>query len=145
MTRPPHAAAFQALNARLTVPSTESWADRAYPDAAPANKTRPYALYWSIGGGYLPSRTGLRQAEIVLGVKVVANTRAAAVDGAGRLHDLLDGKGSLEADTPLNAGNDWNILTATVEGTPITLRETVDGAPVFHEGIRLRLFMEERP
>src|SRR5690606_14108139 len=63
MNRPPQAAAFQALNTRLTVPSTESWADRAYPDAAPANKTRPYALYWSIGGGYLPSRTGLRQAE----------------------------------------------------------------------------------
>lgn len=145
MTRPPHAAAFQALNTRLTVPAAEIWADRAYPTAAPANKARPYALYWQIGGGYLPSAGGLQRAEIVLGVKAVANTLAAAFDASGRLYDLLHNQGALETDTPLNAGDDWQILTSTVEGTPISLREMVDGVPVFHEGIRLRLFMEERP
>jgi hypothetical protein len=144
MTRPPHAAAFQAFNARLTVPNTEVWSVRAYPGVAPASTPRPYTLYWQIGGGYLPSR-GLLRAEIVIGVKTVANTLAVAFDAAGRLHDLLHDQGVLETDTPLNGGDDWNILTSTVEGTPISLRETVDGVPVFHEGLRLRLFMEERP
>lgn len=144
MTRLPHAAIFQALHSRLTTPASAPWGDRAYPVSAPAHKVRPYALYWQIGGGYRSSQTGRRQAEMVVGLKVVGNTLAAAFDGAAALFTRLDGQGELEADTPLNGGDDWAILTSTVEGSPITLREMVDGAPVFHEGFRLRLFMEER-
>jgi hypothetical protein len=145
MTRPPLAAVFQALHTRLTSPATEPWGTRAFPTLAPAGAARPYVVYWHIGGGLLPAR-GQMRANVLVGVKVVAPTLGQAFVAAGRLTDLLHDTGTHDtSDTPLNGGDDWSILTATVEQPAISMREEVDGVPVFHEGIRLRLFLEERP
>lgn len=135
------AALYRAVKTRLVAVTTHVWATRAYPDLAPANTARPYAIYAWAGGGELNAIVA-QDAEIVLTVKVVAETLATAFTGAGEISALLNDV-RLTGALALDGGSDWDILTCTQEQA-VHLVENVDGVWLYHEGHRFRVRMERK-
>lgn len=133
-------ALYQAVFTRLAVDHpTEDWGDRVYPDLAPSGSEKPYVIYWWLGGGEL-NQSVVRDAEIVLGVKVVALELVQAFTLAGRLGELLN-DADRSSSKALDAGAEWVVQHTMQEGA-VHLVEQVDGTWVYHEGFRLRCRME---
>lgn len=140
--RPARAAAYQAIVARCSSPS-ELWGGRVFRTRAPAGTARPYVVFFHAGGGARNDIQNKRDANLLLTVRVAANSLPVALEGAGRLAELLDNAGRFDvSDNPLNGGDDWLIQTSTAEDD-ISFDELVDGGVVYHEGFQLRLIMEE--
>lgn len=133
------AALFKAVYDRLTADPGEVWGDRVFPDRAVDGTAKPLVIFWWLGGGELNSVVR-PDAEIVLGVKVVAPTQAQAFALAGRLSALLN-DADRGSDQALDGGDAWLILHTMQEGA-IHLVEDVDGSWIYHDGFRLRVRME---
>lgn len=124
---------MRAIVNRLAAPG-EMWGVRVWPDRAPANPVRPYALYFINSGG---ENNRVREADAAFGVtiKCVADTMAQSMQGAARLAELLNDCGTQDiGDDPLDAGLDWVITTIT-QGRLVHLVEDFGNVePVYHDG-----------
>lgn len=138
MAEPALAAIYRAVRQRLTA-SAELWGQQVYPDQAPGGVERPYVVYFWSGGGELNAIVG-QDAEIVLTVKVVADSLAQAFTGAGRISALLNDADGASA-SPLNGGTDWTIIHVQQEQV-VHLVETVNTTQIYHEGARFRFYAE---
>lgn len=132
------AALYRAVKTRLTE-SSELWGDKAYPDLAPKNPTKPYVIFSYAGGGELNARVG-QDAEIVVMIKAVSLELAQAFVMAGRISELFNDADYSSANA-LNAGANWVILHVIQEGI-VHMVETVDGGQIYHAGHRFRFRME---
>jgi hypothetical protein len=133
------AALLKTCVARLAS-GTEIWGNRVYADAAPAGAQRPYVVLMLTGG---PRNRLMRKqdAEMSLTAKVISPNLTEALNGLARLSALLDDAGEQDGGTMTGTAA-WRILTTTAEQF-LRLREMVDGAPLYHEAVRVRIIMEE--
>lgn len=133
------AALYKAVITRLKEAPALDWGDRVYPDRAPSGTPKPLVVVWWLGGGEI-NQSIVPDAEIVLGVKVVAATQAQAfalaAEASARLNDA-----DRSSSKALNAGSDWIVQHTKQEGV-VHLVEDVDGSWIYHEGFRLRCRME---
>ncbi|MEM6280591.1 MAG: hypothetical protein AAF787_00240 [Chloroflexota bacterium] len=117
------------------------WGD-VYADMAPADTPRPYVVFIYAGGGELLFTQDAQNARLVITVKAVADTQAAAFAGAAEIETLLRSQGTLEGGG-LTVTNGWNI-TAVTQDRVIHLTETYQGAkPIYNDGHQY-VFMMER-
>lgn len=127
-----------ALNNKLTGQSL--WADRVYPDAAPAGVTRPYVVHFYVSGGERNERQK-KDARFVLTVKCVANTMTESLQGAALIDSLLSDAGSQD-DSAFTCGDGWEITTCTTDRM-VHLTEMFAGAdPIYHDGHQYIIMME---
>lgn len=105
---------------------------------------RPYYLVYFLGGGERNQRP-VSDANLLFGVKCVADTLYGAMQGAALLSAALNDKGTQDVRTgALNAGPDWEITTSTQELDISLVESTAQGAEqLYHAGFQLRLIMEE--
>lgn len=118
------------------------WAERVYPDRAPAEIVRPYVTWNYVAGGEINMvRRG--DAEFVVTVKCVADTMADAMLGARLIGQLLNDKGQQDATPAPISAVGWILQTITQEKR-IHLVEAWEGAvPIYHGGHDYRIRLEE--
>jgi hypothetical protein len=132
-------AAYRVVHTALS--GQGSWGTRVWADVVPAGVARPYAVY-HVQADLAPNQVVGQDAEVEIAVKVVADTLAAAMTGAGVAHDLLDGAGEGESGALAAAGG-WTLCTVTaVQG--VHLVERYEGAkPIYHEGFVFQLVLRK--
>jgi hypothetical protein len=141
MAEPALAALYRALFTQLSTGGTVA-ADRWFPDMVPPGVDKPYGLFWFISGGE-SQRVRRSEAEFVIGVKVVSPDMAVAMQGAGEVAALLDGKGKQEVTGGyLDAGPDWIVVNSSI-GLAIHVPERFAGKDeIYHEGSQFSIRME---
>jgi hypothetical protein len=138
------AALYRAVHARLTSAGSANWTG-VYADMAPAKPAaeRPYVLFFLASGGERNTHVE-PDAEIVLTVKIVADSQMTAFAALGQLSGLLNDAGAYDrTETPLDGGADWLIRTTTQE-RDVHQVYLVDGQRVYEEGFQLRVMMSKR-
>lgn len=116
------------------------WADRVYPDAAPAEVIRPYVVHFLVSGGERNERQK-KDARFVITVKCVANTMTDSMQGAALIDSLLNDAGSQD-DSAFTCGDGWEITTCTADRL-VHLKEMFAGAsPIYHDGHQYIVMME---
>lgn len=120
------------------------WTGRVYPDDVDQDVVRPYVVFAYTAGGEA-NEVGRPDADYLLTVKVVADTQQLAMDGSARLAWLLNDQGVQDhPETPLNGGDDWEVITSTVERR-VHIKDRFSGTkPIFHDGHQIRFKMEAR-
>jgi hypothetical protein len=136
------AAAYRAIQTRLTANTNNPvWNERAYPDLAPASAARPFAVFFWSGGGEA-NRRRVQDADLLITIKVVADSLAEAFAGAERLSALLNDADAGSA-LALDGGASWDIVSVTQERA-VHLVEMVDAQQVYHAGAVFRVRMEAK-
>ena len=134
------AAAYKAIAIKFNAQAVSS-----YPDLAPPTATRPYYVFFWMGGGQRRYRQSKHDANLVMGIKCVAKTMAEAMVGAANVTLWFDDQGvqDVGAGSALNAGPNWAVL-ATRQESVIHLVEDMDKpVQVYHEGWQIRFWLEE--
>lgn len=125
---------------------------KAYPDIADDEADYPYIVYFWSGGGERNSNRK-RDANLVIGVKVVTLDLHQAFTGAGQVADLLNDQGTQDVvaatgayvSDPLNGGANWHITTSTQEDVfHFTELIEQDNETVYHNGAYYRFIMEAK-
>ena len=128
-------ALYQALFSKLNG-ANSLWADRVFPDVAPAwaDVGQGYVLFFWTGGG--EDNTVVEEdARITLTIKVVSDSMEDAAKMAAALSSLLNDKGTQETSAPALASQGGWEFTAITKGRAVHLVERFSEAVnIYHEG-----------
>lgn len=124
---------------------TPIWGDRVYLRYASKAAAKPYAIVSFVSGA---EKNEIRQVdpELTLQIKTVADEYLDALQGEADIADRINDRGTQDDAGlgTLDAGANWEILTAT-RGQIIDVLEIVDGVtPLFHVGAQYRLVLGEK-
>tara|TARA_S200002703_G_scaffold154303_3_gene156906 strand:+ start:1153 stop:1569 length:417 start_codon:yes stop_codon:yes gene_type:complete len=131
---------YSSIFARLT--NDPIWSDRVYPDMVPANKIRPYVVYFITAGG--ESNTLKKDdAEFIIAVKCVSTKLSESLSGSSRISELLNNQGSQDSGL-VSGDSDWIIKTIT-QGRVIQDVEMIKNSiPLYNSGQMFRITMEKK-
>ena len=131
---------YEAL--RGTLDGAGVWGERCYADVAPAGVVRPYVVWFVAAGGERNVRGDRADAAYTVTVKCVADTLAAAMVGAGQVHEVLNDAGAQDRRGGVVQPTGWTVLTVTADRA-VHLVERVDGAQaIYHDGYQFLVTME---
>ena len=136
-----------ALALRAHLMTYGDWGDRVGVEHVEASTPRPYVIIYFVGGGRL-LESHSKDANLLVGVKCVADTLGLANQGAFRIMTLLEdnGEGDKRTDstaTPVVAG-EFEILTITEERALAYAEDFEKTRNIYHAGFVYRIRMEER-
>lgn len=117
------------------------WGARVFPDMAPADTARPYAIFFYSGGGENLVTPSAQNARLVVTVKTVADTMSEAFTGAAAIETLLRNQG-LHESAGIAAVGGWQVLTSTQDRVVHLVEMYQGAAPIYHEGHQYVFEME---
>lgn len=138
MTEDSQASLMRALRTRLLNGGEEIWSNRVFSDLAKTGTPYPYVVFAWSGGGEV-NQLRKMDAEYVYTVRCIADEKAVALAGAGRIAALLNDADDYTANRLTST--DWTFNFVTQEGK-IDVVEGVDAGQIYHNGGYYRIHME---
>lgn len=136
-------AVYKGLRTRLVSDGSLLYGNKVRASIVQSNTGYPYCVYFWAGGGQ-GNRVVARDAEMRIGIKVVSDSMAEAMNGAAQVTTLLDNKGQQDDTTDyVYGGTDWKILSITEEDVIYLVDHAPDTMPIYHIGAFYRVVMAQ--